>query len=197
MEISKPNNLYLDTDKLRLDLEYFLNQPGPGKVPPCPNCKDHCASKCNVSCPDIATVMSIDPVKYPIETNIVPLVFGVMSTSVLQTCWSCEGHLNEKNELWKMPNVSFYSQSSIYPHLILRHLKNLKLDKALKYSWHVVLDDFAQTLGITYSIQPDLKHDEDIHLGMLQNDIKILSTNMLDNMKNIARKLLQEITNKH
>lgn len=99
----------------------------------------------------------------------------------------------EKNEIWKIPNVSFYSESEIYPKLLLPHISNLRLNKVLCYQWNIVLADFAQTFGTTYSIQPNLTLEENIHLGNLQKDIRTITDNILDKLKFIARQLLQEL----
>lgn len=193
MEITKPDEAYLDTDKLRAELEVFLAQPLPRESPPCPNCGHHKPLQCSAKCTDAAKALSIDPDNYPIETNVSPLVFELMASKVFQTCWSCEGHLNDNNDIWKLPNVSFYAKSSNYTHLLVRHIKNLQLERRLKYPWQVVLTDYAQTWGTTYCIQPDLTREQDIHLGMLQNDIKSIAENMLEKLRIIARQCLQDL----
>lgn len=193
VKIQKPNEDYLDTNQIRKDLEEFVKQAGPLETPPCPNCKIHIPSQCNALCHDVAKALSIEPDRYPIEDKIVPLVYEIMSTNMLQTCWSCEGHMNEDGEIWKLPNVSFYSKSVFYPKLLLIHLSNLKLDHVLKYQWQIILSDYAQTIGVTYSIQPDLSRVDNPHLGQLQNDIKLISNGMLIKLKIIARKLLVSI----
>lgn len=197
MEISKPSERYLNTEQLCLDLQHFLRQPVAGEFSSCPGCQCHIPVQCSADCPDAPEALSIDPVKYPIETSIVPLVYAIMSTNVFQTCWSCEGHMNDKNELWKLPNVSFYSESAIYPQLLLRHIGNLQLDKVLRYHWNIVLADYAQTCGITYSIQPNLTSEENIHLGLLQKDVKSISDNMSNKLKIIAHQFLQELNQLH
>lgn len=193
MEISKPNEGYIDTDKIKADLNVFLAAPLPSESPPCPSCEQHIRSDCNSKCANASSSLSIDPDKYPIETNITPLVFEITATCVMQTCWSCEGHLDENNNLWKLPNVSFYAKSSIYPQLLVKHIKNLNLNKQLKYPWQVILADYAQTLGTTYTIQPDLCREEEIHLGLLQHDIKTIADDMLEKLKVIARQCLHDL----
>jgi hypothetical protein len=47
----------------------------------------------------------------------------------------------------------------------------MKMDKKLTYPWHVVLTNYAQTWGQTYSVVPDLNFVDDVHLGALQNEI--------------------------
>lgn len=193
MHIIKPNEQCLDIVQLRSDLEAFIGQPEPSEIPPCPGCNIHTSMTCSAKCPDAPRALSIEPDRYPIETKVVPLVYGLMSTRVLMTCWSCEGHMGDDNKLWKLPMVSFYSASPIYPKLLLKHIEKLNFQKTLKYRWHIVLSDFSQTPGVTYSIQPDLSFVEDIHLGQLQQDIATIASNALLKLKSIATEMLDEL----
>jgi hypothetical protein len=131
-----------------------------------------------------------NPVRYPIESKVVPLVFELTASRLMQTCWSCEGHMDKQNRLWKVPQVSFYADSPIYPKLVLIHLTRLYQARQLGYRWHVVLSDFTQTLSLTYSIQPDLNQEESPRLGLLQQDLQVISNDMHSQLKLIARELL-------
>lgn len=192
MEISKPGEGYLDTTQLHADLKAFLSQPGPAEHPPCPNCANHIPSQCSASCTQAPAALSIDPEQHPIEENMVPLVFELMSTNVLRTCWSCEGHSDSNGEIWRMPNVSFYSKSMYYPQLLLKHLVNLKYSGALHYTWQIVLADYGQTSGVTFCIQPDMTQEDYAELEQLQTDLKTIADNMLEKLKDIARQMIKD-----
>ena len=97
------------------------------------------------------------------------------------------------DKLWKLPMVSFYSASPVYPKLLLKHIEVLTYKKALKYRWQIVLSDFSQTPGVTYSIQPDLSFVEDVHLGQLQHDITIIADDALLKLKSIAEGMLVDL----
>jgi len=194
MHIDKPRQNFLDAVQTKQSLENFLLQPGPAELPPCPGCSQHIKAKCSFTCPDAKLALSTEPDEHPIEANVVPLVFGLMSTRVSQTCWSCEGHMDSEDNLIKLPRVSFYTSSPVYPQLLHRHLSKLMLDKKLVYSWQVVLTDYAQTWAQTYSVIPDLNFvDNDIHLGALQNDLKVIAHDLQENMKTQAREMITEI----
>lgn len=194
MHIDSPQQQLLDATQAKQSLEIFLEQPSHVEMPPCPGCDDHNILKCSESCPDAHTALSSQPVEFPIEANVTPLVFGLMSTQVTQTCWSCEGHMDTNNNLIKLPTVSFYTVSPIYPQLLHRHVMKLKMDKKLNYPWHVVLTDYAQTWAQTYSIAPNLNFfDKDIHLGGLQNDLKVIAANLQKNMKALAKEMIVDL----
>ena len=102
--------------------------------------------------------------------------------------------MDSNNNLIKVPTVSFYTSACVYAQLLHKHVSALKLDKKLVYPWHVVLSDYAQTWGMTYSIVPDLNFvNEDVHLGALQNDLKVISENLQDRMKFLAREMIMEL----
>jgi len=194
MHIDQPKHDFLDAIQTQESLELFIQQAAPNEAPPCPGCRMHTHTQCSFTCPDAPTALSNEPEEHPIERNIVPLVFGLMSTRVTQTCWSCEGHMDDQDNLIKLPRVSFYTSSPVYPQLLHKHLFKLSLDKKLAYSWQVVLSDYAQTWAQTYSVIPDLSfNDKAIHLGALQNDLKIIANDLQNKMKEIAREMIIEI----
>lgn len=193
MHIIKPGDKYFDEGQLAADLEDFINQPEPTETPPCPGCEKHVAEMCSSKCPEAPKALSIEPERYPVESKVVPLVYELMSSRLMMTCWSCEGHMGEDGKLWKLPMVSFYSMSPAYPKMLLKHLETLNYKKLLKYRWHIVLSDFSQTAGVTYSIQPDLSFESDVHLGQLQQDVVNIGTDTVQKLKVIAREMLHDL----
>ncbi|MDH5395871.1 MAG: hypothetical protein OEW97_06320 [Gammaproteobacteria bacterium] len=194
MHIEKPKHDFLDAQHTREILQIFLQQPTPKEMPPCQGCQNHVSHKCSITCSDAKTALSTEPDVHPIETNVVPLVYGLASTRLTQTCWSCEGHMDSDNNLIKLPRVSFYTSSAVYPQLLHRHLSKLGMDKKLAYAWLVVLTDYAQTWGQTYSIIPDLTFiKKSVSLGALQNDLKIIADNLQEKMKFEARLMINEL----
>jgi hypothetical protein len=194
MHIEEPRQNLLDAQQTLQSLKLFIEYPGPEVIPPCSGCQDHSASACSPQCHDAKTALSSHPDEFPIEPNIVPLVYGLASTRVTQTCWSCEGHMDSENRLIRLPSVSYYTSSPVYSQLLQRHLTNLSMDKLLAYQWQVVLSDFSQTWGITYSIMPNLNLEtKDIRLGSLQNDLKIIAKDLQYKLKVIARQMLMDL----
>lgn len=190
MKIAKPTVAILPDSSVSDDLALFIQQPGPEQAAVCQGCKQHSAATCSASCQEAPNALSIDPIQHPIERNVVSFVYELAATRMLETCWSCEGHMGENNELWKVPQVSFYAASPVYVKLLSLYLDELQNSKSLTYRWHIVITDFAQTNGLTYSVQPDLNLVKDPHLGLLQTDLKTIAENLHQNLKSHAQKMM-------
>ena len=143
MYIYKPEESTQNIAQYKEALALLIAQPTPQEAPPCGNCEKHVPTNCSAKCEKASASLSSDPVNHPLEQKTVSLVFELTATKVLKPCWSCEGHFNGENELWKLPQISFYSPSPAYPQLLLRHIHDLKTQKVLAYEWHVVLADFG------------------------------------------------------
>lgn len=194
MHIPLPDNTDNSSASTRENLQKLIDYPEPYQVDPCPGCIKHMPDNCSPKCPDVAEALSIDPVRYPIEPKVIPLVYEIMATAGLKTNWSCEGHMNNEGELWKLPQVCFYSEQPVYSHLVLLHLSNLQQEKKLKYPWHIVLTDFFLSLNITYSIQPNLNQVNNPHLGSLQYDMTVIADGMHTKLKIIAKQLIDKFS---
>lgn len=190
MKIDQPDKDFIDIEQVRLDLQRFIEQKDPWEIPPCPNCTTHTPQKCTPTCADAPTALSIDPVLYPIEKNVVALVYEINATRLFKSCWSCEGHMNNKNALWKLPQVCFYSQAAIYPKLVSSYLGKLFIRKQLKYQWNLFLSEISQSVYPTYCIRPDLNSEKDPSLGALQQDLRQIADNLHKHLKQEARELL-------
>lgn len=193
MYINKPDPLFIDSDRIREELELLLTQPSPLELAPCPGCQCHMPDQCSPKCAQAALALSSDPDKFPIEPKVIPLVYGLSVARLLQTCWSCEGHMNDRGELFRMPKISFYSASPIYAKMLLQHINALKTDRKLSYDWQIVLSDYAQTMATTYTLQPDLHEVQEPHLGRLQNDLLVIADKLPDQLKNQARNALKNL----
>jgi len=191
MHIPLPDKTLQCDAAMRESLQRFIDHPEPAVIAPCPGCSKHVPRDCSPKCDEAPQALSIDPVRYPLEPKVIPLVYEVMASAGLKSCWSCEGHMNNEGELWKVPQVCFYSDTAIYPQLVLMHLLDLFQAKKLNFNWHVVLSEFNRSLDITYSIQPNLNHVSEPHLGALQHDLGVISDDMHVKVKAIARELLE------
>ncbi|MCK4743276.1 MAG: hypothetical protein KAT25_05610 [Sulfuriflexus sp.] len=191
MKIPVPEESFFADSNIKEDLRLFLEQPSPQQLAPCPGCQQHTPDDCSSKCTDAAEALSIDPVLYPIEKNVVPLVYELMATQLIQTCWSCEGHMNENNTLWKLPQVCFYTASSAYVKLLCRHIALLNQHKCLKHPWHIVLSEFSMNSRLAYSIQPNLNDVNEPHLGLLQQDLNIIADDLNNKLKKYAKEFLE------
>lgn len=195
MKIVKPNEDFPRSQQIRLDLLQLIAQPSAAEAPPCPGCSIHRDPKCSAHCEHAAQGLSTDPASYPIEPHVIPLVYELATARLIQPCWSCEGHVSPDGGLWKLPQVSFYSRSAIYPQLLLRHIAILEGRKQLCCSWHVALSDFGQTWDVTYTLEPNLNYDQlrTIHLDPLHQDLSTLAFNLCANLKTLAGAMLNEL----
>lgn len=197
MKIDTPDNDYDDLEQVKLDLHKFIIQDDVWQSPPCPSCENHIPDNCGPSCVDAPTTLSIDPVLYPIERNVIAIVYELNATRLLKTCWSCEGHMRDtENNLWKVPQVCFNSQTAIYPKLLSSYLSKLYIQKRLKYSWNIILSEISQSIYPTYCLRPDLNTVTEPSLGQLQNDLKKISIKLHMHLKAEAQSLLKSIENR-
>ena len=190
MKIVQPSSSVNSIPDMQYDLALLVQQPGPQARAICPGCRQYSAEKCSPKCTEAARALSIDPEQYPLERNVVALVYELAATRLFQTCWSCEGHMDENNHLWKVPQVCFYVSSPVYVKLLSQYLTELQQKKNLTYPWHIVIVDFGQTNDLTYSLQPDLNTVSDPHLGKLQMDMKVIAEGLHQHLKHRASQLL-------
>jgi len=202
MYIPKPNSALLNKAKAEEELEQLIGQPSAREQRPCPNCQlpcesslpSQCAISCDANCVNAPQALSSEPDKHPIEQHVVKIVFELSTLRLMQPCWSCEGHLNGQGELWKLPQVSFYSASALYPKLLAGYLTKLKNNKQLHYPWQVIMVDYGQTWGPTYQLEPGLNHvDEEIVLPLLQEDLHKISDGLAEQLKQEARIMLVNV----
>ena len=202
MHIPKPKDGYLNKARAEQELEEFINQPGAQQLRPCPNCElpcdsqfpAQCAVSCDVSCLNAPRALSSEPDKHPIEDRVVKIVFELSTLRLMQPCWSCEGHLNGQGKLWKLPQVSFYSASELYPKILAGYLTRLKNQGKLRYPWQVNVVDYGQTWSPTYQLEPSLNQiDGEVDLGMLQSDLDTISLDLANQLKQEARFMLVNV----
>ncbi len=199
MHIPQPKTAFLDQATAIQELENLIAQPSARELRPCPNCQlpchsnipEQCAVNCNVDCVNTPQALSSEPDKHPIEQHVVNIVFELSSLRLIQPSWSCEGHLNGQNELWKLPQVSFYSSSALYPQLLVNYLTQLKNDKQLHYPWHISMVNYGQTWRPTYQMEGALNQvNEEIQLALLQQDLHRISDRLAEQLKQQARNML-------
>lgn len=190
MKIDKPKFNSLSKDQAIVELRNIIKQPKAAELPPCPGCSVP-PINCSPSCPHAAGALSSDPVRYPVEPKVVPIVFEMATLRLIQPCWSCEGHMTADGSLGKCAQVAFYSASTLYPQLIVSYLDTLEAHKKLAYQWQVVVNSFGQTLMPTYVLKPDLNFCNDLRLGVLQQDFLTIADNFSEHIKQQARNMVK------
>ena len=194
MHIPQPK--FNDSDKsLIIDaLNRLIQQPSATQSPPCTNCHQAEAERtdCSFKCENAAEALSEDPVKFPIEENIVPLVFELTTMRLVQTCWSCEGHASIDGKILKMPQISFYTEKPLYAQLISKYLSKLFWQKKLQYPWEITLSDYGQTLELTYTIKCNISCIETPDLKIMHQDLNAMGENLSSKIKLYAQNLLSQ-----
>ena len=137
-------------------------------------------------------MMSIDGQLYPIEEKICALVFHLNCLRVCPPYWSCEGHAFESGEIFRVPQVWFYSRSLVYPKLIGEHIFNLFANHRIENPWHVCITYSDDSFETGFSIEPDLKLIQDLKLQSLQSDVQVIASRLVPNMQLLAREYLEK-----
>ena len=187
-----------------IELQDLLNQSSVLHTRPCPGCRfvtpDGCTDSsstqyCSYHCPAAPEQMSSDPKQYPIEDGIVPMVYAFYTLGKLMPCWSCEGHLDGHNQLYKPPKVWFYSTSGFYPKLIAQALDKLEADHKISHDWIVRTLPYSQSMyTVTYSLEPFLlptQLDDDNLLKTLRSDIKVIADNLKPELTHLCKHYIE------
>ncbi|MDH5178369.1 MAG: hypothetical protein OEZ39_06890 [Gammaproteobacteria bacterium] len=199
MYIATPKPDFLNRENAEQELERLLAQPSVSAARPCPGCRlpVNCGTvaandpPCHAGCENAPQALSSEPELHPIEKDVVAIVFELTALRLIQPCWSCEGHLDGRGELWKLPQVSFYAASPLYPKLICNYLTRLRHQKQLHYVWQVNLVDYGQTWSPAYQIEPCLNQiSKPVELTLLQEDLRSIGNNLAEQIKQEARHML-------
>jgi hypothetical protein len=185
------------------DLARLLEQPTDRERRPCPSCdkvcgcparSSQCCCGCSARCPDAARFLSSEPTQYPIEPHVVPLVYALASLRLVHPCWSCEGHRRPIGGLVRVPQVWFYSSSTIYPGLIAVHLKELEFHRRLLHAWMVSVCPHTSGGVTIFQIQPEHMTQDEARadaLPSLQQDLRAIGDSLEGSIRQLARHLLQ------
>lgn len=190
-------------DRRKNDIQHLLNMPTDKELRPCVNCRvmcgcelksQFCCCMCSADCPLAPKQLSSDPVNYPIEKNILPLVYALSASRIVQPCWSCEGHLDEEGFISKLPQVWFYSPSVVYPDIISQYLLGILVKKQLENIWKVSINQYNRdNYSTLFTIQPKLENDQTAELKSLHRDIKVIADNFDFQLRTMARKQLNDL----
>jgi len=180
------------------EIEHLLRQPSYQELRPCIGCdkpcpcsqSSTCTCMCGPDCEHASLAMTSDPERFPIEEKIVALVFGFNCLRVCPPYWSCEGHRFPNGDLYRVPQVWFYSRSLIYPKMIGDYVFKLEHNKTIKSHWHICLAYADNSLETGFCIEPNVKVIEKPDLQVLQQDAKCIADNLVSGLKSIAQDYL-------
>lgn len=157
----------------------------------CPQCgSTACQCRCTPACPDAPQTLSSDPEAYPIEAAVVPLVYEMQRLAIFRPCWSCEGHLDPQDALWKLPAVWFYCDSLVHVRLLGAGLTRLHTSRVLKARWQVAVT-FSDNDNIetAFSLEPKQPLEEGISLNDLRADMTAIARALQSLLSQEARVL--------
>jgi len=183
-----------DHDSFQEDLETLRHSSVTFAERPCKDCRlkcvecssTTCTCRCSPECENLPKALSSDPERYPLEHGVVALSYELNLLEGLQPCWSCEGHLDNKGNLYKIPQVWFYASTSTYARLIIHHLWQLTYQHKLNYMWQISVVDFGNSLSTTYAIRPEFECGTEARLGSLQQDLKTIAKDLAQHIKAYA-----------
>lgn len=156
----------------------------------CPTCgATACACACSSECRHIPGVLTDDP-NFPIEAHIAPLAFELKRLGIFRPCWSCEGHNDTQDTLWKIPRVWFYCDSVVHLRLLSDVLKDLEIEEKLHVPWQVAVTfSDAENPDTTFSLKP-ARTGPGTKLEDLQADTRVITENVYDRVTAKAGQLI-------
>ncbi len=157
----------------------------------CPQCgSTACQCRCAPECPDAPATLSSDPQSHPIEPAADPLVYEMRRLGMFRPCWSCEGHLDPKGSLWKLPAVWFYCESLVHVRLLGAGLSRLSTNRTLKAKWQVVVTfSDPDNIETAFALEPKQPIGEGIGLTELRADLSAIARALPGLMTREARDL--------
>lgn len=186
-----------DENRLR-ELQRLLEQPSYEQVRPCPHCQQPCTCSqsktctcmCGPDCSYAPVEMSSDGQRYPIEEKIVAMVFAFNCLRICPPYWSCEGHSFADGELYRVPQVWFYSRSLLYPKVIGDYVHRLQTRKAIQNPWHICLAYAESSLETGFSIEPKTGVIKKPDLETMQAEVRIISNGLVSGLKSLAKECI-------
>lgn len=184
------------------DLTRLLQQPTDRERRPCQNCdtpckcsarSTNCCCGCSARCTDAPRFLSTEPDQHPIEPHMVPLIYALSSLRIVPPCWSCEGHLRPIGGLTRLPQVWFYSASTVYPELIASYFTDMKSRGKLVHQWTVSICPHTPGGATLFQIQPEGLQSFEIQakdLPSLQNDLCTIGDSLVISIRQLALNLL-------
>lgn len=185
--------------RFREDLQHLVNQPGVGEMRPCPGCtvscscsgSAHCSCDCSAECDSAPRMMSSEPENFLIESGIVPLVYEFYCLRSCHPCWSCEGHNDSDGNIYRLPQVWFFTTSVIYPRLIDEHIHALRHKEKLGTPWHVCLTYApSESPYSAFALKPNMTESVKPTLESLQSDAMAIARGFSDNIRVRAEEYL-------
>ena len=145
-----------------------------------------CTCECSVECADASKALSSEPEQYPIEPQVLALVYEMSRIRGISPCWSCEGHLDHEGQLWRTPQVWFYAASRFYVQQLETYATHLNRQSLISNRWYVTRLDCGHTDVPMYCLQPHLDAETRPSLHRLQKDMQQLARDVVATMTTLS-----------
>lgn len=201
MKINQPQQSIGQITQNIQELEQIISQLTQAKIRPCENCTQRCSCSqsltcicdCSADCPLAASLLSSDKDRYPIEENVLSLVYSLNEMHVCQPCWSCEGHNNDEGKVNKIPQVWFYTNSHVLIRMIDQCLSFFKQQRLISYTWNLTSTYSSKDCAHNaFSLKPDLNLEASPNLNQMQLDMKVIANNISTKLYAVCDDYLQE-----
>lgn len=179
-----------DAARLR-DLRVLLCQPLAHEARVCPGCTVPCACSgsrtctcgCSPRCAQAPKQLSSEGERYPVEPKVVPLVFALQELRVCPPCWSCEGHARDDGQVFRVPQVWFYTRSLIYVRLLAEWLRTLRHRGRIAGGWRITASYSESGLDTAFSLEPDAACASHADLAALQHDVRTMASAVVHDVR--------------
>lgn len=93
----------------------------------------------------------------------------------------------------RLPQVWFYSESTLIPELIAEYLSELIFKKRLTHPWEVVVCPHTEGGATVFNIKPgciEVADTGSIQLHDLQQDLHVIASSLVEKIRHLAQKKL-------
>jgi hypothetical protein len=180
----KPVERFVEEIKPLVDCD---SPGGPVCRPACPEARKR---QCSADCPQAPLALTSDG-EFPIETNIVPLVYALKATGVFQPVWSCEGHLDNRGALRRPPSVWFCCDYLPQVRILAEAVSQMQIAERLSARWRVALRcPGHQTPQTLFALEADMSPMPS--LETLQADVSRIAGRLRPQVSALARNSLAQ-----
>ena len=197
MQIATPKPEFISLARAITELEQLLQAIQQPLEQPCPNCQ-HPESVgdpklCQWRCPAAPQALSTEPETHPIEPHVLRVTFELSKLGLFQPCWSCEGHLDNQGNIYRLPQINFFCANAVYALMLHEHVDLLHHGGHLHARWQIALTSLGQKLGVVYVLQPTVAKDNDAKLNELQDDLHVIGADLARHLKVISEARLASL----
>lgn len=197
MKIVAPKEAFITRAQAITELEALLRAVEQPLEQPCPNCAQPDMvgqpESCHWQCSGAAEGLSSEPATHPIEPHVIEITFELSKLGLFQPCWSCEGHLDQLGNIYRLPQINFYCAKPVYAALLNEHVALLHHSDRLHTRWHVGLGNLGQVLGVVYALEPVAEECPSVPLEALHEDLHTIGNRLAEKLRMVSEARLASL----